>query len=224
MPIPFKLPRFYPILDATALSARQCAVLTAAEALLEAGVRILQYRQKHEWAQSNFDEAARLATLCHTQGVLFVINDRADFAHLLGAALHIGQDDLPPLAARRVIGDEVMGFSTHNRQQLVRGDQEPVEYLSLGPIFSTHSKERPDPVVGLDGLAALRPLTQKPIVAIGGIDLLNAADAFDAGADSVAVISGILPETCDRKTVRRRAEEWIRVVALPTAPTLSRTK
>jgi thiamine-phosphate pyrophosphorylase len=220
MPIPFKLPRFYPILDTTALSARQCSVMLAAEALLEAGVRILQYRHKKAWTQVHFDEAQLIARLCQQAGVLFVLNDRADFAHLIGAALHIGQDDLPPLAARRVISDEVIGFSTHNRQQLVRGDEERVEYLSLGPIFSTKSKEHPDPVIGIEGLRSLRPLTEKPLVTIGGIDLLNARDVLDAGADSVAVISGVVPEACDRKAVRRRAEEWIRVIATQTRATV----
>jgi len=214
MPIPFKLPRFYPILDTIALSERRCPVLETAEAWLDAGARILQYRHKDNWTQAHFDEAKRIATLCHEASVLFVINDRADFARLLGAALHIGQDDLPPVAARRVISDEVMGFSTHNRGQLTRGDQEPVEYLSLGPIFSTASKQHPDPLVGLDGLKELRKLTEKPLVAIGGIDMLNARSVLDAGADSVAVISALLPDgKLDRTSVRRQAQEWIRLLA-----------
>jgi thiamine-phosphate pyrophosphorylase len=143
---------------------------------------------------------------------LFVLNDRADFAHLLGAALHIGQNDLNPVAARKVMGDEVMGFSTHNRRQLVRADEEPVEYLSLGPIFPTTSKLKPDPVLGIDALRALRPLTRKPVVAIGGITLENAKQVFDAGADSVAIISGILPEGGDRRAIKRRAEEWLKLI------------
>jgi thiamine-phosphate pyrophosphorylase len=212
MPIAFKLPRFYPILDAAALAQHNCALQSAAEALLEAGVRILQYRHKGDWTQEHFDGAKRIARLCHEAGVLFVINDRADFARLLGAALHLGQQDLPPVAARRVISDEVMGFSAHNRQQLARGDQEPVEYLSIGPIFSTNSKERPDPTVGVSGLKELRGMTQKPLAAIGGITLLNAKDVLAAGADSVAVISGILPETPDRSSLRQRAEEWMRLL------------
>ncbi len=217
MPIPFKLPSFYPILDTLVLAERGCLVLTAAEGLLEAGVRILQYRHKEEWKQSHFNEAKRIATLCHNAGVLFVMNDRADFARLLGAALHSGQDDLPPVAARRIVSDEVMGFSTHNREQLMRADREPVEYLSLGPIFATTSKQRADPAVGLDGIRALRPLTQKPLAAIGGINLLNARSVLEAGADSVAIISALLPETCDLKALRRHAEEWIRLLAAPLA-------
>jgi thiamine-phosphate pyrophosphorylase len=213
MPIPFRLPRFYPILDTSALTERSCAVIPAAKALLEAGVKILQYRHKDDWTQVRFDEAKQIATQCHERGVLFVLNDRADFARLLGTALHVGQDDLPPVAARRVVSDEVIGFSTHDELQLTRADQEPVEYLSLGPIFVTNSKSKPDPVVGIDGLRRLQPLTEKPLVAIGGITPENARDVLNAGADSVAVISGLLPHTCDQITLRRRAEEWIRLTA-----------
>lgn len=211
MAIAFKLPRFYPILDTAVLAQQNCEPGLAAEALLEAGVRILQYRHKGEWAQQHFDAAKNLASLCHEAGVLFVINDRADFARLLGAALHVGQQDLPPVAARRVISDEVMGFSTHNRLQLERGDQEPVEYLSLGPIFATESKERPDPTVGVSGLKELRPMTEKPLVAIGGITISNASEVLAAGADSIAVISDLLADGSNRTSLRKRAEAWIRV-------------
>ncbi|MBV9760356.1 MAG: thiamine phosphate synthase [Acidobacteriaceae bacterium] len=218
MPIAFKVPRFYPILDTALLRRRGCAPVLAAEALLAAGARILQYRHKDDWRQSDFDTARQIAKLCHEAGVLFVLNDRADFARLLGAALHIGQDDLPPVAARRVVSDEVMGFSTHNKQQLARANEEPVEYLSIGPIFPTTSKDRPDPVVGLDRLRELRTLTAKPLVAIGGITMLNAREVLAGGADSVALISGILAENCDRKSLRRTAEEWIRLVGVAAAP------
>lgn len=213
MPVPFKLPSFYPILDTATLESRSCPVLTAAEALLEAGVRILQYRHKDDWTQHHFDEAKQLAARCENLGVLFVLNDRADFARTLRTALHIGQDDLSPVAARKVAGDEVIGFSTHNQAQLQRGDLEPVEYLSLGPIFSTRSKLRPDPVTGLEGLRKLRDLTAKPLVAIGGIQLENARDTLDAKANSLAVISALLPQTIDRKAIRRRAEEWLTLLA-----------
>ncbi|MDQ2712898.1 MAG: thiamine phosphate synthase [Acidobacteriota bacterium] len=209
MPVPFKLPKFYPILDTTALETRNCPVLTAADALLEAGTKILQYRHKDVWTQQHFDEAKQLANRCQDSGVLFVLNDRADYARLLRTALHIGQDDLPPVAARQIISDEVMGFSTHNRSQLLRGNDEPVEYLSVGPIFQTPSKLRPDPVLGVEKLAALRELTNKPICAIGGITLENASDALCAKPDSLAIISGFLPDEANRKAIRRKAEEWL---------------
>jgi thiamine-phosphate pyrophosphorylase len=213
MPIPFRLPRFYPILDTVAVTERGCAVIPAAKALLDAGIKILQYRHKDDWTQVHFDEAKQIANLCHEVGVLFVLNDRADFARLLGAALHVGQDDLPPVAARRVMSDEVIGFSTHDELQLARANEEPIEYVSLGPIFVTNSKNKPDPVVGIDGLRTLRPFTEKQLAAIGGITPENARDVLNAGADSVAVISGLLPHTCDQITLKRRAEEWIRLTA-----------
>ena len=213
MPVPFRLPKFYPILDTFALSQRGCPVVEAAEALLSAGVSILQYRHKDNWTQTEFDDARHIAGLCEKSGVLFVLNDRADYARLLRIALHVGQNDLPPVACRMVIGDEVMGFSTHNRLQLTRGNEEPAEYLSIGPIFETASKAHPDSVVGIEGLRTLRPLTAKPLVAIGGIQFENALDVLAAGANSVAVISALLPEECNRKTLRRRAEEWLQWLA-----------
>ena len=213
MPVPFRLPKFYPILDISSLSARNVPVLTAAEAMLEAGVKILQYRCKENWTQARFDEAAQIASICERSGVLFVMNDRADYAHLLHAALHLGQADLPPVAARIIISDEVLGFSTHNRAQLSRAREEPVEYVSLGPIFTTSSKAAPDPVVGVNGLREMRPLTAKPLVAIGGINFENALDVLAVGADSVAVISGLLPDECNRKTLKQRAREWIEWLA-----------
>jgi thiamine-phosphate pyrophosphorylase len=211
--IPFRLPRFYPILDTAVLAARECTAPLAAESLVEAGVSILQYRHKSLWAQAHFDEAEQIRNICHEAGVLFVMNDRADFARLLGAALHVGQEDLPPMAARRVVSDEVMGFSTHNRLQLTRANEEPVEYLALGPIFPTDSKLRPDPVVGIDCLRELRPLTQKPLVAIGGIGKDNARDVLGAGANSVAIISGLWQGDSSKKSIRRQAEEWIELLA-----------
>ena len=213
MAIPFQLPRLYPVLDTSVLSGRSCLPVSAAQSLIEAGVRILQYRHKDHWTQAQFDEAKQIASLCEEAGVLYVLNDRADFARLMGAALHVGQEDLPPVAARSIVGDEPMGFSTHNRGQLVRANSEPVEYLSIGPVFPTTSKLRPDPVIGIDGIKALRPLTSKPLVAIGGIDRATARDVIDAGADSIAIISAIFPEGFDHLSLRRHTEEWLQLLA-----------
>jgi thiamine-phosphate pyrophosphorylase len=192
-----KLPTFYPVLDADRISA-----VPAAEALLEAGARILQYRHKSFFSRHAFEEASRISELCRHAGALFVVNDRADIAKLLDAALHLGQEDLAPADARRILpAPNIIGFSTHNEQQLRAGDAEPVDYLAIGPIFATASKQNPDPVVGLDRLRAWRSLTKKPLVAIGGITRELAPQVFEAGADSVAVISDLFP----------RPEEWIAI-------------
>lgn len=139
---------------------------------------------------------------------MFVINDRADFANLLDAALHLGQTDLPPVAARKIVSDGVIGFSTHNRNQFERGNEEPVNYLALGPIYPTTSKAQPDPVLGLDGLRSFRKLTSKPVVAIGGITIADAVEVLEAGADSIATVAGILPIELDE--VPSLAAEWLR--------------
>ena len=191
-----KLPAFYPIVSDVA----------TAEALLEAGVQILQYRNKNFFSRQAFDDASRIAGLCRSAGALFVVNDRADVAALLNAALHLGQSDLSPADARRILpASSIIGFSTHNERQLRAGDTEPVDYLAIGPIFATGSKQNPDPVVGLDRLRALRPLTPKPLVAIGGITRELAPQVFEAGADSVAVISDLFPNP------RARAKEWLEI-------------
>jgi thiamine-phosphate pyrophosphorylase len=213
MPVAFELPRLYPILDTRMLEEREIKPLAAAECLIEAGACIMQYRHKSDWTQAHFDAARQIAQICQQAGVLFVLNDRADFAKLMGAALHLGQDDLPPVAARRVVSDEVIGFSTHNRAQLLRAEEEPVEYLSIGPMFSTTSKDRPDPVVGVASLGKLRLLTNKPLVAIGGITELNACDVIEAGANSVAVISGLFDsDGRARGGLRKCAQNWIQLL------------
>ena len=126
---------------------------------------------------------------------------------LLGAALHLGQDDLAPSDARRILpATAIIGFSTHNEEQLRAGDAEPVDYLAIGPIFATGSKQNPDPVVGLDRLRALRTLTRKPLVAIGGITRELAPQVFEAGADSVAVIGDLIQSLHSRACARRRMD------------------
>jgi thiamine-phosphate pyrophosphorylase len=193
-----KLPPFYPIIDS----------VPAAEALLEAGARILQFRHKGFFSRSVFEDASRAAELCRSAGALFVVNDRVDVAMLLGAAVHLGQEDLAPADVRRILPPgSIIGLSTHNERQLRAGDLEPVDYLAMGPIFATASKQNPDPVVGLDRLRTLRSLTQKPLVAIGGITRALAPQVFEAGADSVAIIGDLYPN------LRAQAAEWIAISA-----------
>jgi thiamine-phosphate pyrophosphorylase len=207
------LPPLYPILDTELLDRRSCPLETAAEAMLEGGAAILQIRHKGHFSRRRFEEAERVAALCRRFGAIVIVDDRADIARLLEAGLHLGQEDLPPRLARKVLGPEALvGFSTHNAEQLRAAAAEPADYLALGPIFETGSKRNPDPVVGLERLREWRPLTPRPLVAIGGITRANAIAVLQAGADSVAVIGDLLPESCTRDTLRQRMEEWQQLV------------
>lgn len=204
-----RLPKVYPILDSETLTARRIPMEVAARAFLEGGASILQIRQKRHWSRGAFEEAKRIASLCAEYGAGLIVNDRADVAMLLGAGLHVGQDDLTPRDARTLLGpDAVIGFSSHSAPQLCAAGGEPVDYVALGPIFGTRSKENPDPTVGVEEVRNCRALLDKPLVAIGGITLENAAEVFRAGADSVAIIAGLLPERSTAQSLRERMEQW----------------
>ena len=204
-----KLPRVYPILDTEALAARGMDLETAAAALLEGGAEVLQIRHKTHWGRRMFEAARVAARLCREAGARLIVNDRADFALLLGAGLHVGQDDLAPGDARRLIGpDAVLGFSSHNVEQICAAAAEPVDYVAFGPVFPTASKRNPDPVVGIEEVRRCRALLGKPLVAIGGITLANAPEVWRAGADSVAVIAAMLPPATTAESLRRRMENW----------------
>ncbi|MCU1327305.1 MAG: thiamine-phosphate pyrophosphorylase [Bryobacterales bacterium] len=208
------LPPIYPILDATTLHQRNISAITAAEALLEAGAKILQFRHKDPWTRDTYAQATQLATLCHRAGTTLVINDRADYTALLrltheSTALHLGQDDLTPTDARKILGRNAsIGLSTHNAAQMEAAQNEPINYVAFGPIFTTASKVRPDPITGPALLAHIRTLTQLPLVAIGGITRDNAVTCWNSGADSVAVIADMLPLSCSKQAIRDRMTEW----------------
>jgi thiamine-phosphate pyrophosphorylase len=202
------LPRLYPILDTALLEARHCSLEAAAGAMLEAQASILQIRHKGPYTRHTFEQATAVMRLCRQAAVPLIVNDRADIALLLGAGLHLGQDDLPPHEARRLIGTATVGYSTHNAVQLKAAAKEPVDYLAIGPIFATQSKLNPDPVLGVAGLRDLRRLTKKPLVAIGGITRENAPSVLAAGADSVAVIADLIPADCSPRSIKERFEEW----------------
>jgi len=203
------LPRLYPILDTSALERRGLELAETAAAMIEGGARILQIRHKGPWSEGVFEEAREVASLCRQAGAILIVNDRADIARLLGAGLHVGQDDLAPADARALLGDGAMiGYSSHNAAQLRDAAAEPVDYVALGPIFSTASQQNPDPVVGIDELRRCRALVEKPLVAIGGITRENARSVFAAGADAVALIADLLPEGATAADVRQRIEEW----------------
>ncbi len=184
-------------------------MVDVAAAMLEGGARVLQIRHKGLWSGKVLEDAREVASLCQQAGAMLIVDDRADIAKLLGAGLHVGQDDLAPADARALLGDGAMiGFSSHDAAQLRGAAAEPVDYVALGPIFSTASKQNPDPVVGVDELRRCHALVGKPLVAIGGITRENARAVFDAGADAVAVIADLLPAGATAADVRQRIEEW----------------
>jgi thiamine-phosphate pyrophosphorylase len=201
-----EIPRLYAILDSKCFVNTE-AVLGAAEELFASGVALIQYRNKSGDARVMLEQARELKK-CLGSSVRLIMNDRADLA--LGAGfdgVHVGQDDLSPESVRKIIGpDRWLGVSTHNPEQLAEADKTSADYLAIGPVFSTSSKDNPDPVVGLEGVRRARQLTRKPLVAIGGITRANAASVMAAGADSVAVISDLLREP------RKSAEEFFRVL------------
>lgn len=188
--------------------------MDAAKAVLDGGARVLQFRHKEFWSAAAVDEAALVAELCAGAGARFIVNDRADYAALLHAGLHVGQDDLSPSQARLVVGaDSIVGYSTHDPRQLAAADMEPIDYAAFGPVFDTSSKLNPDATVGLPGLRHARAITRKPLVAIGGISLETAASVWDAGADSIAVIGAILHQPCTPEQIAARIAAWIRLGA-----------
>ena len=221
------LPRLYAILD-PGFSANADAMFAAAKELVAAGCTLLQYRNKSGNARVMLEDARELSRVLRrnphfsqNQGEVghpysdrsgsslrLIMNDRADLC--LAAdfdGVHVGQDDLSPEAVRAIIGpDRWLGVSTHNPEQLQEADLTSADYLAIGPVFATSSKEKPDPVVGLEGVRRARALTRKPLVAIGGITRANAVSVIEAGADSAAVISDLLRDP------RKSAEEFFRIL------------
>ncbi|HET8924602.1 MAG TPA: thiamine phosphate synthase [Candidatus Acidoferrum sp.] len=185
------LPRLYVILDAPLLTVPETE---CASELADAGVRLLQYRNKSASSRGLFDSSKKLSSALLPRGVTFLVNDRADVASLADASgVHVGQEDLGVDAARIVMGaQKLVGISTHNLEQFQQAAATSADYIAVGPVFSTSTKANPDPVIGTNFIRRVRPLTEKPLVAIGGITLERAAEVIEAGADSVAVISDIL--------------------------------
>jgi len=185
-------PFVYPIVDVDRLRGRDPAAVV--DALGRAGARLLQLRVKAGPDRRLLSLAREAMAAARSAGARLVVNDRADVARLVGAdGLHVGQDDLAPEDARRVIGPEaILGLSTHGLAQLAEAAAAPVDYVAIGPVFATASKHDPDPVVGLEMVRRARAATTRPLVAIGGITRGNARSVIEAGADGVAVISDLL--------------------------------
>lgn len=187
----FHLPPVYPITD-TQISGLSHAEQVALFA--QAGATLVQLREKRAPALKFYEEAKAALAVAAERGLQVIINDRVDIALALGVTgVHLGQDDLPPEAARRLLGDDaVIGYSTHSVVQAIEASTFPIDYLAIGPIFATSTKENPDALVGLDGLRAVRSAVGNlPLVAIGGITAGNTSEVLQAGADSAAMISGL---------------------------------
>ena len=196
------LPRLYVILDAALLTVPE---IECARQLVDAGVRLLQYRNKGASTRRLLENAKLLSAEWVPRGVTLIVNDRSEVAALAGASgVHVGQEDLSVEEARAIVGrGRLVGVSTHNRKQFEQALGSSADYIAVGPIFSTASKADADLVVGTEFIREVRPLTDKPIVAIGGITLERSSEVVRAGADSVAVIGDILRASDPAERARR---------------------
>ncbi len=205
------IPRLYPIVDASCFASEKnpcSAILKFAEELVAGGATFVQYRNKLWTAREALGHARELRRVLGTS-VRLIMNDRADLCLASGFnGVHVGQDDISPASARLVVGPKlIVGFSTHNPAQVRQADTMPLDYVAVGPVFATASKANPDPVIGIEGVRTARALTNKPLVAIGGITRANCRSVIEAGADSVAVIGDLL------KDPRRSVEEFLSILA-----------
>lgn len=207
------LPRLYVILDAALLPSDAIEFL---KKLMGAGVRLFQYRNKTAPAREILQAAQALNVTARQEGANFLLNDRPDIARLAGASgVHLGQEDLQVAAARKIVGvDAIVGISTHNLEQFRAATETDANYIAVGPIFETRSKDKPDPVVGLELIREARELTNKPIVAIGGITLERALSVIEAGADSVAVISDVLAA----RNPTARVKQYLEILPVVAQP------
>jgi thiamine-phosphate pyrophosphorylase len=190
------LSSLYAIIDADVLQKRGVRLRKFAVGLRAAGVTLIQYRNKTGTPQEILAAASCLREVFTGLDCKLILNDRSDLAVLANFnGVHVGQTDLSPEDAKRVVGpDRIVGISTHTDEQVRAADQTSADYIAIGPIFATTSKQNPDPVVGLEGVRRARALTTKPLVAIGGITRANARSVIEAGANSIAVISSLFAE------------------------------
>jgi thiamine-phosphate pyrophosphorylase len=206
---PLQLPKLYAIVDVTCFAPQlrtTNSIVEYARDLAEGGVTLLQYRNKEGDTRAMVRHAREIKRVVEGK-VTLIMNDRADICVAMGYdGVHLGQDDLPAEGARMVVGERIVGVSTHNREQVKVADGSPADYIAIGPVFPTTGKKNPDVIVGLDGVRMARAATKKTLVAIGGITRLNAKAVLDAGADSVAVISDLLSDP------RKAANEFLRIL------------
>jgi len=190
----FRLPKIYPLTDVPLTGLPHAEQVRR---LALGGAKVIQLREKDMTGAALDDAAVEALAVAREHGVRLIINDRVDIAMAVGAdGVHLGQDDLSPAVVRRLLGGRVIiGYSTHNLAQAQEALTLQIDYIAIGPVFSTSTKADTAPTVGLDGIAEVKKaIGNVPLIAIGGINEMNAASVFDAGADSVAVISALL---CD---------------------------
>jgi len=208
MPKTLHLPKLYAIVDVTCFAPQlrtTNSIVEFARDLSEGGVTMLQYRNKEGDTRQMLTHAREIKRVLEGK-VMLIMNDRADICVAMGYdGVHLGQEDLPAEGARLVVGERIVGVSTHNIKQVKEADAGPADYIAIGPVFPTTGKKNPDALVGLEGLRKARAATKKPLVAIGGITRQNAKSVFEAGVDAVAVISDLL------SSPRRAAEEFLRL-------------
>ena len=209
MPKKLHLPKLYAIVDVTCFAPQlrtTNSIVEFARDLNEGGVTLLQYRNKNGDTRQMVQHAREIKRVLEGK-VMLIMNDRADICVALGFdGVHLGQEDLPAEGARLVVGERLVGISTHNIAQVKEADATSADYVAIGPVFPTTGKKNPDALVGLEGVRKARAATKKPLVAIGGITRQNAKSVIEAGADSVAVISDLL------SSPRRAAEEFLRLL------------
>ena len=187
----FNLPRIYPITDTTISGLPHAEQI---ERLAAGGATLIQLREKHASPREFYRMALDAMMVARRLGVQIIVNDRVDIAAAVDAdGVHLGQDDLPPDQARALLGESrIIGFSTHSLEQALAAESAPVDYIAIGPIFQTSSKENPDPIVGIGALRKIKSQITKPLVAIGGISFHTVSQVVAGGADSVAIISDLL--------------------------------
>jgi len=197
----FSLPKIYPITDTRLAKISHVAQV---QRLIEGGATIIQLRDKHASPKEFYEAAQKALKIARKRNVKIIINDRVDIALSLKAdGVHLGQDDLPPEGARKILGDAaIIGFSTHNLEQAARAVKLPINYLAIGPVFTTRTKENPEMTVGLETVKRVREIIGDfPLVAIGGIRAENFREVLAAGADSLAIIGDLIsdPDEISRK-------------------------
>lgn len=185
------LPRLYAILDPEQTAGRDAGQVL--HDLLEAGAKFLQLRVKSLAASDFFELARRARAETRSYGCKLIVNDRVDIAIACDAdGVHLGQDDLPLVVGRKLVGDKIIGISTHDLDQAMEAERNGADYIGFGPMFRTSTKDTGYSARGVDRLRRIRPRVKLPIVAIGGITESNVPQVWQAGANSAAIISDIL--------------------------------